>query len=161
MADLTLAGTGHRHVRLGGDRTKVHPRLLRYALHIIPQYAPTTIITGMADGFDQAIAEASIEIGVRFIAAIPFAGQESMWPKAAQEWYFKILEQAAEVVVTSPGSFSSAKYIIRDQWMVDHGDKVLALWDGIKKGGTWDTVKYAEKMQKPVLNIWPGWTTYE
>ena len=37
--------------------------------------------------------------------------------------------------------------------MVDKSDLVLAIWNGEKKGGTWDTIKYAQKQGKTVKYI--------
>ena len=34
--------------------------------------------------------------------------------------------------------------------MVDNSDYVLAVWNGEKKGGTWYTIDYARKKNKPV-----------
>ena len=39
----------------------------------------------------------------------------------------------------------------RDRMMVNDCDVLLAVWDGIKKGGTWETIKYAMKKGKPII----------
>jgi uncharacterized phage-like protein YoqJ len=41
---------------------------------------------------------------------------------------------------------------LRNIWMVDHADEVWAFWDG-SKGGTANCVKYAERVNKPVRNL--------
>jgi hypothetical protein len=37
--------------------------------------------------------------------------------------------------------------------MVDHANLVLAVWNGQKKGGTWNTICYAQKIGKPIRYI--------
>jgi len=42
----------------------------------------------------------------------------------------------------------------RNEWMVDHSDYVIAVWDG-SKGGTGNCVKYAIKQEKEILQLNP------
>jgi uncharacterized phage-like protein YoqJ len=137
------------------------PRLVEYAVRMIESYNPSKIITGMALGWDQALAHASIVLGVPFIAAVPFVGQESVWKPEAKDVYHELLSKASEVVVVCEGGFASSKYIKRDEWMVDHGEAMLALWNGQKHGGTYHCIKYAQKVNRPVFNVWPGWSDFQ
>ena len=41
----------------------------------------------------------------------------------------------------------------RDRYMVDNCDVLLAVWDGIKDGGTWRTIQYAMKKKKNIIFI--------
>lgn len=34
--------------------------------------------------------------------------------------------------------------------MVDKSDIVIAVFNGTEKGGTWDTISYAQKQNKPI-----------
>lgn len=40
---------------------------------------------------------------------------------------------------------------VRDQYMVDHCDVLLAIWDGNKSGGVWSTIRKAEKAGKKIV----------
>jgi uncharacterized phage-like protein YoqJ len=42
----------------------------------------------------------------------------------------------------------------RNEYMVDNSDIVIAVWDG-SKGGTYNCVKYAEKLGKKIIVINP------
>ena len=39
----------------------------------------------------------------------------------------------------------------RDQYMVDHCDVLLAIWDGKKSGGVWSTICKAQKVGKQIV----------
>ena len=142
---------------LGGYSDELFFRLVAFVTSIIPSYHPSKIISGMAIGFDQALALAALELEIPLIAAVPFVGQESIWPQAAKNRYHEILKQAAEVVIVCEGGFAPHKFEVRNRWMIDNAESVLALWNGMKSGGTWNAVKYATSVKKPLFNLWPGW----
>jgi uncharacterized phage-like protein YoqJ len=70
--------------------------------------------------------------------------------------YNAALRFAAEVVnVTDYDIFPGAwVYQKRNEWMVDHADEVVAVWDGTSSG-TANCVAYAKKVGKPVWRIHP------
>ena len=108
----------------------------------------------MALGFDTYLAQISYKLGIPFIAAIPFIGQESIWPYPSKELYKDLLSKAFEVVVVSEGGYSPQKMQVRNEFMVNRSDKVLACWDG-SNGGTGNCVKYAESIGKEIIRIDP------
>ena len=40
---------------------------------------------------------------------------------------------------------------VRDQYMVDHCDVLLAIWDGNKSGGVWSTIRKTQKAGKKII----------
>src|SRR5438105_861451 len=102
---MIIAGTGHRPPRLGLGYADEDKQLLRrFAVDCLNlQHGLTKIISGGANGWDQAIAEAAAELGIPFIVAVPFVGQESKWPQKAQEQYRELLAKAEKVVTVSEG----------------------------------------------------------
>lgn len=149
--------TGHRPNKLWGyDTSKPQYDRLRAAINrAIDELGATTLISGMALGLDQVAAEvAASRDDVKLIAAVPFKGQESNWPASSQRAYRNLIAKADEVVVVSPGAYSPSKMQIRNQWMVDNADVVLALWDGTP-GGTGNCVSYAQRQNKPIMRLDP------
>jgi uncharacterized phage-like protein YoqJ len=96
---MIIAGTGHRPSKLGGFiiPNPTFNYICKTAELILIQENPTKIITGMALGYDTWLAQIAYKLKIPFIAAIPFIGQESIWPKESQVIYRKILDLADEV----------------------------------------------------------------
>lgn len=151
----TYAATGHRPDKLGGyyDLTAAE-RLARIAGEFLAACQPDRVISGMAQGWDTAVATAAVRLGLPFTAAVPFVGQELMWPLTARKRYANLLECADEVVIVSPGAFSNAKMQTRNEWMVNRADLVVAMWDG-SRGGTANCLDYAGARGVPVVNLFP------
>lgn len=117
---------------------------------------PDHVITGMARGWDTAIGAAAYLLGIPFTAAVPFAGQEERWPEDDQRMYREIIAEAAHVETLYP-RYGGDVYRWRDEWMVDRGDMVLALYNGDIRSGTGMTVRYANRKSVPVLNLWAAY----
>jgi uncharacterized phage-like protein YoqJ len=152
-----LAATGHRPKELGLDYTKKdHDLLSEFALEQLREldYEYTEIISGMALGWDLAVAEACLELCYPLIAYLPFYGQEQGWPSAMQEVYTRILGDAKLVNEVSPAPAENWKYIYRNNAMVDDANCIFALYNGKSTGGTYQTVKYAQRKKKPIINNW-------
>ncbi len=157
---MIIAGSGHRPGKLGGYSKKARDLLVKIAedwLKVHPEV--DTVISGMALGWDQALAIAAIKTGKKLTAAVPFSGQEKIWPKESQEIYRRILDQADEVLIISEGGYSPEKLQARNEWMVDHTDLILAMWDG-SRSGTERCIKYAQAKNIPVVNLYDKWSRY-
>lgn len=152
---MILGVTGNRPQKLGGyNNTIVLARIKSSLFAILEKLNPESVISGMAQGFDTYVVETCINMCIPFIAAIPFQGQELAWPLLSQRYYECLLDSAEEVhYVCSPG-YAAWKMQARNQWIVDHCDKLLAMWDGTP-GGTANCVSYAEKMNKEIIRLYP------
>jgi uncharacterized phage-like protein YoqJ len=160
LGTLIYAGTGHRLEVLGGYNESVEAKVLRHAQTVLKRLQPLKIVSGMALGWDTAITLAAIELGIPFIAAVPFEGQESVWSKEAQARYCEMLSKAESVHIVCEGGYATHKYHVRDKWMVDNSHKTLALWNGQTVGGTYSTVQYTKKSkgEEYLINTWDEWS---
>ena len=156
---MIVSFTGHRPNKLGGYNlpNPTHLHVCQQIDKTLREIQPEKIITGMALGVDQWAANIAIKLGIPFIAAVPFTGQELAWPQPSQKLFNRLLEKAAEVVIVSEGSYSAFKMQIRNEWMVDRANKVIAIWDGTK-GGTGNCVEYAKSKGKEIIYINPRLT---
>ena len=148
--------TGHRPEKLDMSEGKVKSALLREIMKAIDD-GFNVFISGMARGVDMWAAEIVLELkeehpDIKLIAAIPFEGFEKKWSRDNQKQYNDILNQADLVKYICP-SFSYRTYQIRNEWMVDHSARVIAVFNG-EKSGTKNTVDYAEKCGVELINIY-------
>ncbi len=152
-----VAFTGHRPDKLGGFKLP-NPTYLQVCKDIdrvLKEVKPDKVISGMALGVDQWAANIAVKLNIPFIAAVPFLGQEGKWPNESQKIYKKLMELAGEVVVVSEGGFAANKMQIRNKWMVDHCDVLIAVYNGDETGGTANCVKYAKSQEKEIIYIKP------
>lgn len=153
---MIIAVTGHRANKLGGYKLP-NPTYIKVCQEIeknLLKLKPDKVISGMALGADQYFAYVAHKLNIPFIAAVPFIGQESAWPNQSQITYNKLIKFASEVVIVSPGEYSAHKMQIRNEWMVDHCDILLAIWDG-SAGGTANCINYAKLKNKSIIYIDP------
>ena len=152
---MIISGTEHRPTKLGGYGDSASAKLMLIAstfLSTLPRHE-LHVISGMALGWDQALAKAAIQLGVPFTAAVPFVGQEGKWPMSSQAEYQSTIARAAYVQIVCPGGYSARSMQVRNEWMVDNSDAVLAMWDG-STGGTYNCVQYALHRGKQIINLW-------
>ena len=118
----------------------------------------TTFITGMAMGFDIIAAETVLnvaravkDVNVTLHCVLPFENQVDTFYDSWKERYLKVLKRCDRKTVLSEEYFSGC-YAKRNKFMVDNSDYVLTWYDG-KSGGTKNTIDYALKKQRAVINI--------
>lgn len=164
MKKLVFCATGHRPNKLGGYTQRIKLKLLDIACHHIGEFTKPgdTIISGMALGWDTAIAQAAILLGRPLIAAIPFNGQHDIWPDDAKCIYEEILSyDGVTSYYVSGGGYSVEKMHKRDRWMVDQSDAIFSLWNGEPSGGTYYTLQYADRKGVREVEAWSYFTAWE
>ncbi len=148
---MTIIGcTGHRELSHDPNLIKEHVR------KILIENKCDLAITGMALGFDTLFAEVVIELGIPFVAAVPFAEQASVWPEKEKAYYLELLSKATEVYIhpeTKIGNCIYAGYFGRNRWIVEKSEFLIAYMINSKDGGTAHTWKYAEKKGLKAINI--------
>ena len=151
---MIVAFTGHRPDKLGGWDPG-HPVVarVRVALRdgLIANW-PLYAISGMAQGVDQWAAEACVELGIPFIAALTCDGWGENWPLPSQERYQALVKKAKEIIVVSPGIYKPWKMQRRNEWLVDHCELLLSIWDG-SSGGTANCIDYANDVKRPIKQL--------
>jgi uncharacterized phage-like protein YoqJ len=177
-----IAFTGHRPDKLGGYGTDkntavqsiLYDRLYDVCSYLITNNGATDFMEGMAQGIDQLagrvimgiISEQAFEDEFKRItrlhAAIPYPGQESIWPKKARETYQDELDRIEDykdygssihyVHDKKPSTkYEAVKWLDeRNHYMVDWCDLLIAVWNG-SKGGTGNCIQTAKAANKPIL----------
>lgn len=151
---MIVAGTGHRPNKLGGYNNESFLKLVNIAEDALKQMEVTEVISGMALGWDMALAQAAINLNIPFVAAVPFKGYENMWQEKSKKYYYKLLTKAKRIEYICEGDYSPDKMQIRNEWMVDNCDIMLSMYNGDKSGGTYNCIKYITKVDKKLINLY-------
>jgi hypothetical protein len=115
------------------------------------------LITSLAQGWEQALAKAAIEMEIPYTVAIPFPGRDADWKREARLLYLDLLARASDVYRVCDEWFEGA-VMEGHFWRVDRSELVLALWDYDFQGDTFQTVSYGLKTSRTVVNLWSDWS---
>lgn len=150
--------TGHRPkgfpFKYGIDKQKhtVYLQTLEEKIELaITEYGITNFISGMALGVDMDFAETILKLRNKYPitleCAIPCPNQTLKWNDKDKLRYDSILKRADETNFISE-RYTPESMLKRNRYMVDKSELVIAVFNGIQKGGTWYTINYAKKENK-------------
>ena len=146
----TCAITGHRNVNEDLDVIE-----LREVFISLIKKGTDTFLIGMAVGFDtlcfKVLEKLKEDFQIKLVACVPCINQDRNFTPLQKKVYRDMLKKAD---VTFYVSTDYTPYCMqkRNMFMVDNSSVLLAyLRDN--KGGTFNTVKYAEKNQKQIIRI--------
>ncbi len=113
--------------------------------------------SGMAMGFDIIAAELVLMLkraygysDIKLICVLPFLDQGESFTSFWKKRFYSVLDLCDEKIVLADEYFSGC-YQNRNVYMVNNSDAVLTWYDG-KPGGTRNTLEYAAKTQKYIIN---------
>jgi uncharacterized phage-like protein YoqJ len=138
--------TGHRPEKLTAPEVAIRDALEMEIKRAIAD-GLNVFISGMARGVDIWAAEIVLKLRdagmpIRLICASPYEGFERGWSTDWQMRYNTIMK-AADLVRFINKGYSRACFQIRNEWMVDHSNRVIAVFNG-ERGGTKNTIDYAK-----------------
>ncbi len=117
----------------------------------------TDFYCGMAKGVDTYAAEivlekAKTDCKIKLHAAIPCENQEGAWSMEDKEKYYYLLSKCESINYTSK-IYNDRCMLLRNEFMVNNSDRLIAVWNGQMRGGTAYTVRYAKKCGKEIYLI--------
>lgn len=151
----TCCFTGHR-ILPKNTTDEVKKRLAKELDRLVAD-GYTEFISGMALGFDTLAAKMVLKkrkagLPLRLVCALPCKNQDKLWTHTQKREYAGVLQAADAVVTVSQTEYTAGCMQKRNRYMVDRADLVVAcLYHS--RGGTLQTVTYAQKQGKPVINV--------
>lgn len=117
------------------------------------------LISGMALGVDTIFALIALKLkrednSYSLHCAIPCKNHSSKWFGESVKQYNNILNLADSVHYVTNGNYTNQCMQLRNEYMVDRCDVLIAVWDGTQ-GGTANCIKYAREVGKPIHFINP------
>ena len=147
--------TGHRPDKMELSEKEVKP-LLKKAIEEAILKGYVTFITGMAMGTDIWAAEIVLEQkkknkDLHLICALPHPDFESRRSSVEKMRFNRIIKNADLVKEINDRYFAGC-YQVRNKWMVDKSNLVIAVFSG-QKSGTKNTIDYAKRKGIKIINI--------
>ena len=155
--------TGHRSKGFPFSREEQGPKYIDYIdtlrreIEKLIQENYRYFISGMAEGADLDFAVEVIgyrydEKDIELEAALPYPIPKTQRTTAYSEARDDVLFECNYKTIVSP-YYHKGCMQKRNEYMVDKSDLVLAIWNGERSGGTWNTIRYAQSVGKPIRYI--------
>ena len=159
----TCCFTGHRPDKLPWGEEESDPRCVRLKRAVAQAVEGAYVsgvrhfITGMARGIDLYCAEAVLalreaEEDITLECARPCETQANSWPEGERERYRSILERCDYETLVQH-HYDRFCMMRRNRYMVDRSGLLIAVYNGVPKGGTFQTLAYAMKKGLAVHTI--------
>lgn len=159
---MKVALTGHRPQRLGlpeldFEVTHKWRKIIDWLKGQILVFNVTDTYCGMASGCDIAWGIASLEFNnetsvkkynrgkIKLHCILPCKDYNNHI-----RWH-NLLKLGADEWIELSDEFYKGCDNARDQYMIDHCDVLIAIWDGNKSGGVWSTIRKAQKAGKKIV----------
>lgn len=159
MSDFIVAGTGSRALQTASRETKdAVVNLLQEELNRLREEhgEHLVVMSGMAEGFDKALAITAINMGIRLWCAVPnrgygqyYWGRNSKTGQNRMAEFNTILGRAEQVTYVCAGVYHNGRHanFVRNDFMVGKGSFFL-VWDP-SSSGTRQCLESIQKAGKP------------
>ena len=153
--ERTCCFTGHRPDKLPWGEREEDPRCLRLKERLVQAVEDAYIsgcrhfICGMARGCDLYCAETVLalreqERDILLECARPCETQADSWPEREQARYRSILDRC-DLETLVQHRYDRFCMMRRNRYMADRSGRIVAVYNGVPKGGTYQTLAYAMK----------------
>ncbi len=153
--ERTCCFTGHRPDKLPWGEREEDPRCLRLKERLVQAVEDAYIsgcrhfICGMARGCDLYFAETVLalreqERDILLECARPCETQADSWPEREQARYRSILDRC-DLETLVQHHYDRFCMMRRNRYMADRSGRIVAVYNGVPKGGTYQTLAYAMK----------------
>lgn len=129
---MILAGTGSRSLKMGSKAERLD--VWHWILAEIDYQRPDFIMSGMAEGFDEALAKAALTTNVPLIAALPtkdygnyYWGRKSLTGSDRTQEFEELLQRAHSVVHVCSRLYEGGVHanFVRNGYMASEADSFL------------------------------------
>jgi len=168
MSIKSCCFTGHRPKALPwkDDENDVRCAALKSKIrfaaeNLIVEQGCERFISGMAQGSDMICAEVILALKniyphIKLECAVPNRAFTASWPAADVRRYSSILTRADDIIFISEKKFySRSDLMLRNIYMVNSSDIIIAVYKDGESGGTLNTINYAESKNKKIIIIPP------
>src|SRR5215831_9555464 len=155
---VAIGVTGHRTL---ADLDRITAGVAEALRHIEQAFPgqPLTVISSLAEGADRLVVHQVLaRPKARLVVPLPLPQSDYLTDfesAASQEEFLRLLDQAAEVLELPPVPTRNAAYEAAGNYVLEHCDVLIAIWDGQDaqgQGGTATIV--AQARQRGLSIVW-------
>ena len=155
MEIFTVAFFGHRYI---DNPFRIEERVEEHIYRLLAEKEYVDFLVGRDGEFDQFASSAVLRVRKRYrddnsslILVLPYARAEYLNNEESYHNYYSEVEISYEASKAHP----KAAIQIRNREMVDRADLILCCIER-QQGGAWQTIQYAIKQGKTVINLADG-----
>ena len=148
----TVAFFGHRYI---DNILKVEEQLEEHIRKLLQEHVYVDFLVGRNGDFDQCVSSSVLRVRKNYrddnsalVLILPYPTAEYL----NNEYYFHNYYTDVEISYTASAAHPKSAIQIRNREMVDRADLIICYIEH-EKGGAWQTVEYAIKQGKTVINI--------
>jgi len=154
----TVCFTGHRTIKKN-DLSDVTDKLDVVISRCINK-GYRRFLSGGAIGFDNLAAHRVVKARdshpeIELILVLPCRDQTKPWNSLSDINDYRYLKDVANSIIFTQDFYDPGCMMKRNAYMVDHSELCIAYFNG-KRGGTMNTIKYAQKNGVAVINLFTG-----
>ena len=162
------AFTGHRPRKFPWKYNETDPaclalkEVLASQVKTLVQDGCTDFLSGMAPGVDTWGAQIVLDLrennpALKLHCIVPCAEQNGKWkwPEDSKALYRYVLDRADSVIYLRRG-WQKGCELERDRFLAGYASKLLAVYNGERRGGTAATVRFARKFGRDIIIIDPA-----
>lgn len=170
MKQTACAVTGHRPTRFrfkyNEDYSlckKLKRSMLEQFKKLYDEQGVRRYYVGGALGVDMWAGELILRLkeqpgyeDIELVVVLPFEGHDAKWDERSKRRMDFLRQMCSECVVIGTEDCRES-YIMRNCYMVDHADYMVAVYDNERnlRSGTMQAVRYAEKKKLPIILVHP------
>ena len=152
MEIFTVAFIGHRYI---DNPFRIEERLEKHIRRLLAEHEYVDFLVGRNGDFDQYASSAVLRIRKRYrddnsalVLVLPYPTAEYL----NNEEYYHDYYTDVEISHAASKAHPKSAIQIRNREMVDRADLILCCIER-ENGGAWQTVQYAMKQEKTVINL--------
>lgn len=155
-----LMGTGSRSMLTSPHAKEIYQFLRDWILEFRLQHPNLVLISGMAEGWDEAVAKVGMREGIPYICALPnptygsyYWGRKSLLGENRMSVFNSLLSHAQDVIYVCDEIYVNNTHsnFIRNSWMVNHANAAVVYM--AHSSGTRDAVAKLHARQIPMTHF--------
>ncbi|MPZ16222.1 MAG: hypothetical protein GEU73_17695 [Chloroflexi bacterium] len=152
---MMIAWTGHRP-DMFADPSAAQQAVISKSREFLGREQGAEFVCGGQRGVDHWAATAALESGILLHLVLPTDVEQftAGWPEADQEMLHGLVVHTSTLQIVGTARVNRAlAYDLRSELVVRRADRIVAVWTGLRQGGTFYTLCAAAVRGVPIASV--------